>query len=159
MPLKKHKSRLDMKFAKIITLLALVVSTFTFSGCFKVKENFIMKGEWVVKTIQLDGGSTNFMETILPDFDPNTCEYKIYFGEDGVCNGQYFVDGTLNYAIQGSWVLLDPTHLWIEMDQYVKGSFEIEEQSTSLVHMYAERNIIKFYNIGETQMFIVSERR
>lgn len=148
-----------MKFGKIIVLLALVVLTSTLSGCFKLKENFIMKGEWVVKKIELDGGNTNFLETILPQYDANTSEYKIYFGEDGVCNGQYYVNDTLNYAIQGSWVLLDPTHMWIEMDQYVKGSFEIEEQSTSLIHMYAERNIIKFYGIGETQMFIIAERR
>ncbi len=148
-----------MKFVKTIVLLALVVSTVAFSGCFKLKENFIMKGEWVLKKVEMDGGSTNFMEVVLPDYDPNTCEYKIYFGEDGVCNGQYYVNDTLRYAILGSWVLLDPTHLWIEMDQYVKGTFEIEEQSTSLIHMYAERNIVKFYNIGEVQMFIISERR
>jgi hypothetical protein len=132
---------------------------FSFSGCYKLKENFIMKGEWLVKKVEMDGGSTNFMDVILPDYNENTCEYKIYFGENGVCNGQYYVDGVLNYAIQGSWVLLDPTHLWVEMDQYVKGSFEIEEQSTSLIHMYAERNIVKFYDIGETQMFIIAERR
>ena len=148
-----------MKFGKITVLLALVVSTFAFSGCFKLKENFIMKGEWVVQTVQMDGGSTNFLDVILPEYDANTSEYRIYFGEDGVCNGQYYVNDTLNYAVIGSWVLLDPTHMWIEMDQYVKGSFEIEEQSTSLIHMYAERNIVKFYNIGETQMFIIAERR
>jgi len=148
-----------MQFGKIKVLLVLMVTAFMLSGCFKVKENFIMKGEWVVQKVELDGGSTNFLEVILPQYDVNSSEYKIYFGEDGVCNGQYYVNDSLNYAIQGSWVLLDPTHLWVEMDQYVKGTFEIEEQSTSLVHMYAERNIVKFYNIGETQMFIIAETR
>jgi len=118
-----------------------------------------MKGEWFASQVKMDGGSTNFLEVILPDYDPNTCEYKIYFGEDGVCAGQYYINGVLNYAVEGSWVLLDPTHMWIEMDQYIKGSFEIEEQSTSLIHMYAERNIVKFYNIGEVEMFIIAERR
>lgn len=148
-----------MSLNKTILLLTLVVSTISLSGCFKLKENYIMKGEWVVKKVELDGGSTNFMESILPQYDENTCEYRIYFGENGVCNGQYYVNDTLNYAIQGEWVLLDPTHLWVEMDRYVKGTFEIEEQSASLIHMYAERNIVKFYNIGETQMFIIAERR
>ena len=159
MPLKQHKLRLGMRLNKIIGLFVLAITVFSFTGCYKVKKTFMMKGEWLVKKVEIGGGSTNFMEVILPDYDENTCEYKIYFGEDGICNGHYFVDGELNYAIQGSWNLLDPTHVYIEMDQYVKGIFEIEEQSTSLIHMYAERNIIKFYDIGETQLFIVSERR
>ncbi|MCH2022301.1 MAG: hypothetical protein MK207_07430 [Saprospiraceae bacterium] len=118
-----------------------------------------MKGEWVVKSAKVDGGTTNFMEVLLPDYNPNTSEYRIYFGDGGVCSGQYYVADTLRYAVMGEWLLLDDKHLWVEIDQYVKGSFEIEEQSASFVHMYAERNIVKLYNIGETQMFIEAERR
>ena len=148
-----------MTFDKLIKSVLLVVAIATFSGCYKLKENFIMKGEWVVKSVKVDGGSTNFMGSILPDFDENTCEYKIYFGEDGVCAGQYYINDTLNYAVEGTWVLIDPSNLYIDMDQYVKGTFEIEEQSTSSVHMFAEQNLVKFYNIGEVQMFIEAERR
>lgn len=148
-----------MRSDRIMKLTLLLIVGLTLSSCYKLKENFIMKGEWIVHQVRLDGGSTNFMEVILPDYDANTCEYKIFFGEDGVCIGQYYVADTLRYAVLGEWVLLDPTHLWVEVDQYVKGSFEIEEQSTSSVHMYAERNIVKFYNIGETHMFIEAERR
>lgn len=148
-----------MKFANTIGLLAIAIAAFTFSGCYKIKENFIMKGEWFITKIELDGGSTNFMESILPEYDADTCEYRIYFGDDGVCVGQYYVGDELNYAVEGEWVLLDPTHLYVEVDQYVKGVFEFEEQSTSLIHMYAERNIVKFYNIGETQLFIIAGRR
>ena len=148
-----------MKFAKINLFLLLLFIGSSFSGCYKLKKDFVMKGEWVVQTVQVDGGSTNLMGAILPDYHPDSSEYRIYFGDEGVCNGQYYINDTLNYAVQGRWVLLDPTHLFIEMDQYVKGTFEFEEQSTSLIHMYSERNLIKFYNIGETQLFIKAERR
>ena len=118
-----------------------------------------MKGEWVVHSVRVNGGATNFMEVLLPDFDSDTCEYRIYFGEGGVCSGQYYVGDSLRYAVLGDWVLLDDTHLWVEIDQYVKGSFEIEEQSATQTYMYAEKNIVKLYNIGETQMFIDAGRR
>lgn len=129
------------------------------SSCYKVKKTFIMKGEWVVNSVRINGGATNFMEVLLPEFDSDTCEYRIYFGEGGVCSGQYYVGDSLRYAVLGDWVLLDDTHLWVEIDQYVKGSFEIEEQSASQTYMYAEKNIVKLYNIGETQMFIDAGRR
>ena len=113
-----------------------------------------MKGEWVVNSVELNGGKTNMMYTILPDYNVSTSKYLVYFGEDDRCTAQYYVNENLNYAVEGTWNLLDKHHIYIELDEYVKGIFELEEQSSTEIIMYAEQNIVKFYNIGEVEMIL-----
>ena len=113
-----------------------------------------MKGEWVVNSVELNGGKTNMMYTILTDYNASTSKYLVYFGEDDRCTAQYYVNENLNYAVEGTWNLLDKHHIYIELDEYVKGIFELEEQSSTEIIMYAEQNIVKFYNIGEVEMIL-----
>ena len=113
-----------------------------------------MKGEWVVNSVELNGGKTNLMYTILPDYNAGSSKYLVYFGEDDRCTAQYYVNETINYAVEGTWTLVDKNHIYIELDAYVKGIFELEEQSSTEMIMYAEENIVKFYNIGEVEMIL-----
>ena len=113
-----------------------------------------MKGEWVVNSVELDGGKTNMMYTILPDYNADSSKYVVYFGEEGRCTGQYYLNEKLNYAVEGTWSLVDKHHIYIELDNYVKGIFELEEQSRTEMIMYAEQNIVNFYKIGEVEMIL-----
>ena len=142
-----------MTFVKRIALLSLIIMS-TCTSCYKVKEIFIMKGEWVVNSVELDGGKTNMMYTILPDYHTDNSRYVVYFGDEDRCTGQYYIDDNLNYAVEGTWALIDKHHIYIELDNYVKGVFELEEQSRTEMIMYAEQNIVKFYNIGEVEMIL-----
>ena len=144
---------------KLLTL-AIIVTAISFSGCYKLKDMFIMKGEWTVQSVEIDGGSTNHMNTILPGFDKGNdcCKYEIYFGDDDKLIGRYFVDDTLNYAIAGEWRLVEHNRLYLDADKFIKGTFEVEEQSAEDILLYADTNFVKFYGIGYVELLIRAHR-
>lgn len=153
-----------MMFGKItrnLVSVVFVIAIVNFSGgCYKLKQTFMMKGEWTVQSVEIDGGTTNHMNTILPEYDKgnNCCKYVLYFGEDGKLAVNYFVDNTLNYAIAGEWRLIEHNLIYLDVDKFVKGFFEVEQESNTDVIMLSDNNFIEFFNIGYVQMLIRAHR-
>jgi len=125
-------------------------------ACQKISHIYTIKGEWEVQSVEINGGSKNMLETFLPYFyyKNNCCSYKIYFAEDGIAKAEYYTFDTLNYEIIGDWEFKEGKLLYIHLDEYVNGNFEIEVVNANEMNMYAEENLINAYNIGKVGMII-----
>ncbi len=100
------------------------------------------------------------METFLPYYysKNNCCSFKISFDDDGTAKAEYHTFDTLNYEMFGEWELKDDKHIYMHLDEYVDGVFEIEIVNANEMNMYAEENLIKAYNIGMVGLIIRARR-
>lgn len=139
------------KFLSIILLFLLSVGG---ASCYKVHHNYIVKTEWYLNALELDGGSTNFMNGILPDYDDGGGVYKIYMLDNGLSRGEYYVYDTLNYFTTGTWDLLSPDSIYIDLDQYVQGKFYIELINKDEMILSTDHNNVKFFGIGDVKAVV-----
>lgn len=141
----------------ILALLAFTLAT----GCKKLHEDFVMKGEWEVLDVNLNNGSKNFMESLMPHYvDGNDCcHYYVYYFEDGVVSGEYYTYDTLNYATQGEWEIIKPGEIYMKVDEYIDGVFEYKKESKGFYRLTANNNQVAFYNIGPVDMSILTSRK
>ncbi len=105
---------------KFLSVVIVSVIFFCATSCYKVHHNYIVKTEWYLNALELDGGSTNFMNGILPDYADGGGYYKIYMLDNGLSRGEYYVYDTLNYCVTGKLGLLSPDSIYIELDKYVQ---------------------------------------
>ena len=58
----------------------------------------ITNGIWFIDAVEINGGSTNFMNGFLPEYKEDTSFYKVMMLENGLVRGEYYTDdSTLNY--------------------------------------------------------------
>jgi len=139
------------KFLSIILVSMLI---FGASSCYKVHHNYIVKTEWYLNALELDGGSTNFMNGILDDYEAGAGYYKIYMLDNGIARSEYYVYDTLNYYATGTWDLLSPDSIYIDLDQYVQGTFFVELISKDEMILSTDHNNVKFFGIGDVKTVI-----
>lgn len=146
--------------ARSILAVSLYCIMMMLCSCQKIYNIYVIKGEWEVVSVEINGGSTNMMETFLPYYyyKNNCCSYKIYFDDDGTAKAEYHTFDTLNYEMFGEWELKDDKHIYMHLDEYVDGVFEIEIVNANEMNMYAEENLIKAYNIGMVGLIIRARR-
>ena len=142
-----------MKHLSIAVILALI--GLGLNSCYKVHHNYIVKGEWYLNSLEIDGGSTNFMHGVLPGYsDPDGSingYYRIYMLDNGLIRSEYFVDDTLNYFKTGVWDLQSYDSIYLNVDDYSNGTYYIELVNKNEMIMTSPKNNIKFFNIGEVQ--------
>ena len=57
----------------------------------------MIKGEWYIDAVEVDGGTTNQIGAILPNYVDGNGVYKVYMLENGLLRGEYYTYDTLNY--------------------------------------------------------------
>ena len=139
------------KFLSIVIVSALF---FCATSCYKVHHNYIVKTEWYLNALELDGGSTNFMNGILPNYVDGGGYYKIYMLDNGIARSEYYVYDTLNYFTTGMWDLLSPDSIYIELDDYVEGTFYVELINKDEMILSTDHNNVKFFGIGDVKTVI-----
>ncbi len=128
-----------------------------FTSCYKVHHNYILKGEWYLNSLEIDGGSTNFMDGVLPDYVESNGYYKIYMLNSGLARGEYYVhdattnQDTLNYFVTGTWDLISHDSIYLDMDNYVDGTFYIELINKKEMLLSTDHNQVDFFNIGDVK--------
>ena len=127
------------------------------SGCFKITEIVMMKGEWQVLEVKVNGGDLNQMEQLLPQFETNG-RYLIYMMDDGVMKGEYYIGDNLEFEVWGEWELLTNDDVFMRIDEYINGTFLVQSNGDHLYTMYSDSNDIAFYDIGISTMVLELER-
>jgi hypothetical protein len=147
-----------MTFGK--STLSFIIILFLFFSCIKIETTYVMKGKWELEAFYINNGNTNFMYPILPLYSDGNdcCHYYIYFEDKGVAKAKYYTYDTLNYAVTGEWEMLDDRLMYINLDKYVNGIFEVKINTMKDFQLYSKKNYMKFYNIGETELTIDSKR-
>ena len=137
---------------KSIFLIALVL--IITSSCYKIHHNYMIKGEWYLDAVEVDGGISNQMGAILPDYVDGAGIYKVYMLENGLLRGEYYTYDTLNYFVTGEWELLAHDQIFLKADQYIDGVFKIEPVNSKKMILSTESNFVTFFNMGEIKSVI-----
>jgi len=140
------------KKIKLLSLLTII--TLIFSGCYKLHHNYMIKGKWYINAVEIDGGSTNFIEEFLDNYKDGEGEYITYMLDNGLVRGEYYTYDTLNYFITGEWSLLEHDEIYLKADKYIDGIFKVEVVDSKNMILSTESNNINFYNIGEVKSVI-----
>lgn len=135
---------------RLLTIVSFLL-ILTATGCYKINQVFILKGEWYLNSLEIDGGSTNFMHGVLPNYDDANGYYRIFMLDNGLTRGEYYTADTLNYFVTGEWFLQSKDSIYINMDNYVDGTFLIELVGTKEMILTSDHNNIKFFNIGDVK--------
>ena len=126
-------------------------------GCSKITEVIMMKGEWQVLEVKINGGDLNQMEQLFPQFETNG-RYLIYMMDDGVMKGEYYIGDNLDVEAWGEWELLTNDYVFMRIDKYINGTFLVKSNKDHLYTMYSDSNDIAFYDIGISTMVLEMER-
>jgi len=134
----------------LIIFLVFIIS----SSCYKIHHNYMIKGEWYLDAVEVDGGTTNQMGAILPNYVDGSGVYKVYMLENGLVRGEYYTNDTLNYFVTGEWELLAHDQIFLKADQYIDGVFKIEPVNSKKMILSTQSNFVSFFNIGEIKSVI-----
>lgn len=134
------------------------------ASCKKIVENHLIKDQWeLYNAYAFDDRSNNFMKIVLPGYDnpEGCCRYIIDFQDNNQAFGFYYRNDTLDYMIRGDWFLEDKDHLYIDLDRYVKGSFEIMRDGKRNYTLVSDSNIGSLGSVtvtGSLEMNIYRQR-
>ena len=137
--------------------LSIIILFILCSGCTKITEIAMMKGEWQVLEVKINGGDLNQLEQLFPQFD-TIGRYLIYMMDDGVMKGEYYIGDILDFEAWGEWELLSNDYVFMRIDEYINGTFLIRSNGDHLYTMYSDSNDIAFYDIGISTMVLELER-
>ena len=115
----------------------------------------ITNGVWFIDAVEINGGSTNFMNGFLPEYKEDTSFYKVMMLENGLVRGEYYTDdSTLNYFVTGHWELTDHNHIQLQADEYINGLFLTEIVNSKKMVLSTDSNLIDFQGIGNVKMVV-----
>ena len=115
----------------------------------------ITNGIWFIDAVEINGGSTNFMNGFLPEYKEDTSFYKVIMLENGLVRGEYYTDdSTLNYFVTGHWELTDHNHIQLQADEYINGLFLTEIVNSKKMVLSTDSNLIDFQGIGNVKMVV-----
>lgn len=130
----------------LLTLIATVV--LTLHSCKKIQEDYIVKGLWELNGAYIDTFSNNQMNTFLPLYanGNDCCRYKVSFEDDNYVFAYYITYDSINYIAYGTWELLGYNKLYLKLDKYVDGEFDIKRRGARKFDMISEANHIEAFD-------------
>ena len=131
-----------MRYA--VPAVLLVVALITWAGCKKIEEKVLLKGVFQLNSFYLEGSEDNFMRVALDGYDEpeGCCTYLIDFQDDGDAFGFYYRNDTLDYVVRGEWELKAYHELYINLDDYVNGTFDVDRQGKKKFQLTTNENTI-----------------
>ena len=125
-----------------------------FLSCKKIKENFLMKGEWKVKSLSMNGGSLNMMDLALPHYKEGNGVYHCFFYDEGIAKGEYYTHDTLNYEVFGQWEIRK-NKVFMKMDDYINGEFIYQKSGKKEFTLFCDSNYVELYDMGYVELLVV----
>lgn len=128
-----------------ISMAALVL--FTVSSCKKAREDVLIKGLWDLTDVYVDTIAANQMNN-LPYWTSgnNCCEYRLDFQDNDVLFGYYLTHDTFSYISIGKWYLTDYDHIYMKVDNFADGIFEIKKPVPTQFKLESNANHVKMFD-------------
>lgn len=137
-----------MKIFKGVVIVVLgAVLLFSISSCKKAREDVLVKGLWDLEGVYVDTIVRNQLENLPFWLDGNKCcEYRLDFQDNDVLFGYYLTHDTFQYVTPGKWYLTDYDHIYMKVDNYVDGIFEISKPTPDRFKLESEENHVKYFD-------------
>jgi len=134
-----------MKNLAILALMAFGAALM-FGSCVKIQNKVIMKGDWELVYYKLDTLNQNYMEVVLPSYNnpPGCCKYMIDFQDGDKAIGTYYVNGVVDYTVEGTWSMDKKNKLYVKLDNYVDALFDVDRQNRKNYQLTTDVNTIAF---------------
>lgn len=117
-----------------------------FGSCVKIQNKVIMKGDWELVNYKLDTINQNYMEVVLPSYNnpPGCCKYMIDFQDGDKVIGTYYVNGVVDYTVEGTWSMDEKNKLYVNLDNYVDALFDVDRQNRKNYQLSTKVNTINY---------------
>jgi hypothetical protein len=136
------------KTTNYILTSALLVATLAFSGC-EVFVDFGLKSSTFETYDAITPGSASNLNTLLlPGYVEDSPDYRYivkYFDNNRV-TGEYYAADTLQYEVEGTWSLIEPDVMQLQLDAFINGVFKMSklDKTTYLLETDANEHGLGF---------------
>jgi hypothetical protein len=117
------------KTINYILTSALLVVTLTFLGCEVFVDFGLKDATFENYDAIIPGFGTNLNTLLLPGYVEDNPDYRYivkYFGNER-CTGEYYAADTLQYKVEGTWSLIEPDLVQLQLDAFISGVFKISK--------------------------------
>ncbi len=137
-----------MKFFRSIILISLFASViFSFNSCKKITEDQIVQGLWKVNTVNIGTSTDNYLNQFPGYLNGNDCcVYKLDFERDGVAFAYYIANNNILSVDAGSWYLNSGNEMYINVGNFIDGTFDIEKPSLKRWKLTSDFNHVQMYD-------------
>jgi len=107
----------------------LSVVILAFSGCAVFVDFGLKDAAFENYDAIIPGFGTNLNTILLPGYVEDNPDYRYivkYFGNDR-CTGEYYAGDTLQYKVEGTWSLIEPDLMQLQLDAFINGVFKISK--------------------------------
>lgn len=118
------------------------------SSCKKITEDNLINGLWLLKEVNIDTSTVNYLTT-LPHYSTggDCCQYKMDFEKDGTMVTFYLTHDTLNAVQGGTWYVTQYKQVYIQVDNFIDGIFDIEQTTIKKRTLTSEQNHIEAFEV------------
>jgi len=129
---------------RYVYLVILLLGATTLLTCKKVKQRYVIKGDWELMSANVEG-DTNLLKLVLSKYSncEGNCRYLICFEDKSRVMGYYYTYDTLDYSVEGEWEMVDRDKIFVRLDHYVDGYFEFEKTKRKHFLLYSPENYVK----------------
>ncbi|HWB61884.1 MAG TPA: hypothetical protein VG603_00130 [Chitinophagales bacterium] len=142
-----------MMLRRITPLLAIIGIIAAASSCKKITESQLINGLWRINYVYIDSSTTNYIST-FPGYSQGAgcCSYKMDFQDNGGCTAYYIVNDSVKYVAPGSWRLLTYSQVYMKVDNFIDGTFDITRPTGKHWILNSDANHIKAYDNVNPQL-------
>ena len=138
-----------MEFFKNCFLISGVCVVLVFSSCKKIQNDNLINGVWTLNSVLLDSSLQNYLNYALPQFanGNNCCHYEIDFEKNDKAFGYYLTNDS-SYLVLGMWNLPEYNKIYIHLDNFIDGTFDIDKKTMHHFVMSTDANRVKQYAVN-----------
>ena len=141
---------------RIYLLVLGILLLCSFWSCKKTREYGVITGEWRFNSAYMNHTSTNILDVVLPYHatNPENCYYQIIYENDGTVYGNYYTYDTLNYFVVGKWHLIKYDLVYLQLDQYVNGIFNVEDEGNGNLKLTSNSDSNTVEYLGSIKAYV-----
>ncbi len=143
-----------MKKNTIIFILASLVAIVTLYSCTKIQRTYLLKGQWEIDSFTIGGGSENMVAAFFADHEAGNGKMILNFSNSGVLKSDHYSFGEIDSTLFGTWSMPDYETNVVRLGDLVDATFTIEVVDPNHVILHTDKNLIRFYDIGEVTSVI-----
>jgi hypothetical protein len=141
---------------RVGAVAALLYVVFSFNSCKKITEDQL-NGLWKLTQVNIDTSNSKYLNQ-LPLFanGNNCCFYKVDFEKDDYVIAYYLTYDTFSRIAYGTWNLPAYNKVYIKLDNFIDGTFDILKPSLTHWELTSPANHISAFDNGVNPQFDTS---
>ena len=109
--------------------------------------------------LKADTTNSNLMGNFFQHYSNggNCCKYMITFERNNIVRSYYYTYDTLNYSATGEWKLLEKDVVFLKLDKYVNGIFDVKEEGKDIL-LSCDSNALAIFNNAKMSVVLTVKK-